>query len=104
MKVLVVFVALFSGVNACSHQTSPELGSKHHDEVLFQRATTAVQQKQYTIANLDLQALVNTYPDSKYANRAKKMLQDPRIARCSGGFSNTTSLCDPEGTAARRRQ
>ena len=63
---------------------------------MFDRATTAVQEKRFTVANLTLQTLVNTYPDSRYAERAKVMLQDPQIARCGEGFSTTPTLCEPE--------
>jgi len=56
----------------------------------------AMQEKRFTVANLTLQTLVNTYPDSHYADRAKLMLQDPQIARCSEGFSTSPNLCEPE--------
>jgi hypothetical protein len=56
----------------------------------------AVHKKRFTIANLTLQTLVNTYPDSQFADRAKLMLQDPQIARCSVGFSTTPNLCEPK--------
>jgi hypothetical protein len=72
------------------------------DKVLFERATAAIQQKRFTVANLDLQTLVNTYSDSEYVDRAKKMLLDPKIARCGNGFSTTDpSLCDPRIPSAR---
>ncbi len=95
---ILVLVSLFC-VSACSH-SSPNPRSKRRDQILFERATNAVQQKQFTIANLILQTLVNTYPESEYAGRAKQMLQDTRIARCGGGFSNTpVTLCDPDPAA-----
>ena len=98
---LTLVVALLCSLTACSHRTSHELRSQHLDKVLFHKAMTAVQQKRFTVANLNLQTLVNTYPDSEYADQAKLMLRDPRIARCGGGFSNTpTSLCDTEVAAA----
>src|ERR1700687_5680188 len=36
----------------------------------------------FTVANLTLQTLVSTYPDSEYAGKAKLVLEDPRIAKC----------------------
>src|SRR5689334_13095358 len=100
-QILILVVSLFCTLPACSNQNAPEPRSKHHDRILFEKATTAVQQKQFALANLTLQTLVNTYPESEYVDRAKHMLQDPRIARCSGGFSNTpVTLCDPDAAAA----
>jgi hypothetical protein len=92
--ILVSVVALIFSLTACSHQ-NPQ---RQHDEILFERATTAVQQKRFDVANITLRTLVATYPDSEYVDRAKEMLQDPRLARCGGeGFSNTpASLCDPD--------
>ena len=100
---VLVFVSICS-LTDCSHQNPSEIRTKQPDAILFERATTAIQQKRFTVANLDLQALVNTYPDSKYVERAQRMLQDPQIAKCGGGFSNRPNLCDPEITAARRGQ
>ena|SRR2546423_12105626 len=100
-QVLILVVSLLSTIPACSDRKAHEIQPKNHDRLLFEKATTAVQRKQFSVANLVLQTLVNTYPDSKYADRAKQMLQDPRIARCAGGFSNThVSLCDPDAAAA----
>ena len=89
-------IALIFGLGACSY---------HRDAILFERATTAVHQEQFSVANITLQTLVATCPDSEYAERAKQMLLDPRIARCGGGFSSTpVSLCDPERPSARKGQ
>ena len=99
-SVLVILVgALISSLTSCSHQNSSRRGAKHRDAILFEGATTAVQQKRVAVANLTLQTLVNTYPDSEYADRAKHMLQDSQIARCGEGFSNIfRSLCGPQAT------
>jgi outer membrane protein assembly factor BamD (BamD/ComL family) len=87
---------------ACSDRHEHQLRSKNHDRILFERASTAVHQKQFSVANLALQTLVNTYPKSEYADRAKLLLQNPQIARCGGGFSATpVTLCDPDAAAAR---
>ena len=100
-QLLILVVASLCTVSACSDRKAHELQSKNHDQVLFEMATNAVRQKRLSIANIELQTLVNTYPESKYANRAKHMLRDPRIVRCGGGFSNTPiSLCDPGAAAA----
>ncbi len=103
----ILAVALISTLTACANQNSPEV-TKRRDAILFERATTAVQQERFAVANMTLRTLVATYPDSEYVDRAKQMLQDPRIARCGGeGFSNTPpnpGLCDPEDAAAHRGQ
>jgi hypothetical protein len=56
-------------------------------------------EKRFTVVNLTLQTLVNTYPNSQYAYPATLMLQDPKIARCGEEeeFSTTPNLCEPEG-------
>ena len=41
---------------------------------------SAMRQKQFTVANLTLQTLVNTYPESNYARKARVVLQDAQIA------------------------
>ena len=81
---------------ACFNHGSRQLDSKGPDRVLFDKAAMAVQEKRFTVANLTLQTLVNTYPASEYADRARAMLQDPQIARCGEGFSSTPNLCEPE--------
>jgi len=50
--------------------------------LLFERAMFDVEQHRFSDANLTLQTLINTYPDSAYASKAKQALDDPRIAPC----------------------
>ena len=96
---------LFCCLTACSNQNGPELRPKHHDLVLFERAPTARQQKRFTVANLTLQTLINTYPESEYSDRARPMLKDPGVDRCGAGFSNTPmTLCEPDPGAAHLAQ
>ena len=96
--ILVSILAVASCLAACSRM-SPNV-PYHRDRVLFDKARTALRRHQFTIANLNLQTLVNTYPDSQYSDEARRMLQDPRVTRCEGGFSNTpASVCNPEAVA-----
>ena len=81
---------------ACLGHGSRQPDAKSPDRVLFDKATMAVQEKQFTVANLTLQTLVNTYPDPNCAERAKLMLQEPQFSRCGGGFPNTANLYEPE--------
>jgi outer membrane protein assembly factor BamD (BamD/ComL family) len=99
-QILVLVIPLLC-LPACSDQNEHELRSRNHDQILFERASIAVQQKQFSVANLNFQTLVNTYPQSEYAHRARQMLQDSPIARCGGGFSNSpVTLCNPDPAAA----
>jgi hypothetical protein len=76
-------------MTACIQLPDAKVGSTHHDKLLFERAMSAVEQGRFTVANLTLQTLINTYPDSEYASKAKQVLEDPRIAPC--GESSTSS-------------
>jgi len=89
----IVGVIAASFATACFNKPSTEVRSTHPDKVLFDRAMDAMRQKHFDVANLDLQTLLNTYPTSEYAAKAKSLLQDPRIANC-GQFTTTPEKCD----------
>ncbi len=50
--------------------------SQQPDKALFDRAMLALKKGKYDIARLDLQTLLNTYPDSEYQMRAKLAIGD----------------------------
>ena len=50
--------------------------SKQPDKALFDKAMLAMKKGKYDIARLDLQTLLNTYPDTEYAMRAKLAVGD----------------------------
>ncbi|MHB8301314.1 MAG: outer membrane protein assembly factor BamD [Acidobacteriaceae bacterium] len=50
--------------------------SSQPDKELFDRAMKALKKGKFDIARLDLQTLLNTYPDSEYAMRAKLAIGD----------------------------
>src|SRR5487761_130740 len=50
--------------------------SAQPDKELFDRAMKALKKGKYDIARLDLQTLLNTYPDSEYSMRAKLAIGD----------------------------
>jgi outer membrane protein assembly factor BamD len=52
------------------------INSQQPDKELFSRAMVALKKGKYDIARLDLQTLLNTYPDSEYAMRAKLAIGD----------------------------
>ena len=50
--------------------------SAQPDKVLFDKAYNAMKHGKYDVARLDLQTLLNTYPDSEYQMRSKLMVGD----------------------------
>lgn len=68
------------------------LAERHPDEYLFERALDAIETQRFAAAHLGLETLINTYPDSEYADKARLALRDPRIANC--GDWTTSADCD----------
>jgi outer membrane protein assembly factor BamD len=52
------------------------VNSKQPDKELFDKAMIALKKGRYDVARLDLQTLLNTYPDSEYDMRAKLAVGD----------------------------
>ena len=53
-----------------------DVNSKQPDKELYDKAMLAMKKGKYDIARLDLQTLLNTYPDTEYAMRAKLSVAD----------------------------
>jgi outer membrane protein assembly factor BamD len=53
-----------------------DLGSKQPDKVLFDKAMDAMRHNRFDVARLQLQTLINTYPDSEFVARAKLAVGD----------------------------
>src|SRR6201993_1352468 len=53
-----------------------KVDSKQPDKVLFDRGMDAMKHNHFDIARLDMQTLINTYPESEYIARAKLALAD----------------------------
>jgi outer membrane protein assembly factor BamD (BamD/ComL family) len=68
------------------------VAERHPDQVLFERALDAAERKHFAAAKLTLETLINTYPDSEYAYKARLALRDHQIASC-GGWT-TSSGCE----------
>src|SRR5258708_31933914 len=68
-----------------------KVDSKQPDKVLFDRGMDAMKHNHYDISRLDMQTLINTYPDSEFIARAKLALADSWHAE--GG---TASLAQAE--------
>jgi outer membrane protein assembly factor BamD (BamD/ComL family) len=98
LKRCLCLMAVLFGLTACAKHPHAEVSTKHPDKVLFERARFAIEQKRFDIAHMTLLTLVNTYPDSKYSEKAEQLLRDPQIARCSGGWSTAPDICN--GTVA----
>jgi outer membrane protein assembly factor BamD len=80
-------VLLLSGVSA--HATKPKkkkedlsanplagVNSKQPDKELFDKAMLAMKKGRFDVARLDLQTMLNTYPESEYRMRAKLAVGD----------------------------
>jgi outer membrane protein assembly factor BamD len=52
------------------------VNSKQPDKELFDKAMLAIKKGRYDVARLDLQTMLNTYPDSEYRMRAKLAVGD----------------------------
>jgi outer membrane protein assembly factor BamD len=52
------------------------VNSQQPDKALFDRAMVALKKGKFDVARLDLQTLLNTYPDSEYQMRAKLAIGD----------------------------
>src|SRR5262252_4012858 len=68
-----------------------KVDSKQPDKVLFDRGMDEMKHNHFEVARLDMQALINTYPESEYIARAKLALADSWYAE--GG---TTSMAQAE--------
>lgn len=53
-----------------------DVNSQQPDKVLFDKAMHALKKGRYDVARLDLQTLLNTYPETEYAMRAKLAIGD----------------------------
>ena len=52
------------------------MASKQPDKELYDKAMLALSKGRFDVARLDLQTLLNTYPDSEYRMRAKLSVGD----------------------------
>jgi len=66
--------------------------SAEPDKVLYERAMVDIKHARFTDARLDLQTLINTYPDSEYLAKAKLAVADSYYKE--GGTSNLTQAVE----------
>src|SRR5229473_3281477 len=92
---LIVLVGTLALTTACTNKKvdNPlaKVDSKQPDKVLFDRGMDSMKHYHYDIARLDMQTLINTYPDSEFIARAKLAMADSWYAE--GG---TASLAQAE--------
>ena len=93
IAVLLGLVVCFPWSDArASSETSTKARTQHPDKVLYDRGVSAVEQQRFTIANLTLQTLVNTFlvpsmpagPDAccrtRELRRVRQPLASPRVS------------------------
>jgi outer membrane protein assembly factor BamD len=77
---VIALAATLALLTACTNKkvNNPlaKVDSKQPDKVLFDRGMDAMKHNHFDIARLDMQTLINTYPDSEYIARAKLSLAD----------------------------
>jgi hypothetical protein len=86
--------SLFVLMTSCIKWPNSDVSSTQHDKLIFETAMSAVEQERFTVANLTLQTLINTYPDSEYSSKAKEVLEDPRIAPCDEAWTSSPHCID----------
>jgi outer membrane protein assembly factor BamD len=77
---VIALAATLALTTACTNKkvSNPlaKVDSKQPDKVLFDRGMDAMKHNRFDIARLDMQTLINTYPDSEFIARAKLSLAD----------------------------
>src|SRR5947207_5490624 len=77
---VMVLAATLALTTACTNKkvTNPQakVDTKQPDIVLINRGIDAMKHNHFDVARLDMQTLINTYPDSEYIARAKLALAD----------------------------
>lgn len=77
---IIALAATLALTTACTNKkvSNPlaKVDSKQPDVVLFNRGMDAMKHNHFDVARLDMQTLINTYPDSEYIARAKLALAD----------------------------
>ncbi len=77
---VIALTATLALTTACTNKkvSNPlaKVDSKQPDKVLFDRGMDAMKHNHFDISRLDMQTLINTYPDSEFIARAKLALAD----------------------------
>lgn len=77
---IIALAAMLALTTACTNKkvSNPlaKVDSKQPDKVLFDRGMDSMKHNHFDIARLDMQTLINTYPESEFIARAKLALAD----------------------------
>jgi outer membrane protein assembly factor BamD len=77
---VIALAAMLAITTACTNKkvSNPlaKVDSKQPDKILFDRGMDAMKHNQFDVSRLDMQTLINTYPDSEFIARAKLALAD----------------------------
>jgi hypothetical protein len=70
-------------------QVCPDTGlhAAGADAVVYRKGLLALKENQCSVARTMFQTLINTYPNSEYATKAKMILKKPQILGCEFGDS-----------------
>src|SRR6266700_4952177 len=83
---VIALAAMLAITTACTNKKvdNPlaKVDSKQPDKVLFDRGMDAMKHNRFDMARLEMQTLINTYPDSEYIARAKLAMADSWYAEC----------------------
>jgi len=88
-------IALVWGSASCA-KGAPS--SKHPDQILYERAMSALEHDRFDVARMTLKTLINTYPDSEWAEQAKLRLKDQKLSKCLFGVGPADDDCDATET------
>ncbi len=78
-KITLIAMAMAAALAGCGGKNNklPPIGdSAAPDKALYARAMTDIQHKKYETARLELNALINTYPETEYLAKAKLAIAD----------------------------
>lgn len=77
---VVLLLGVMAFTSACTnrkvHNPIANVNSQQPDKVLFDRAMSELKHNRFDVARIDLQTLINTYPDSEFLARAKLAVAD----------------------------
>jgi hypothetical protein len=80
-SMVLLLCGLLLGVTGCTALRTSD-ANVSHDRILWARGNAAFDHQRCDVGRLTLQTLINTYPGSKYAAEAGRVVKDPTIAGC----------------------
>jgi len=103
---VIALAAMLALTTACTNKkvNNPlaKVDSKQPDKVLFDRGMDALKHNRYDMARLEMQTLINTYPDSEFIARAKLGMRKAALP-LSARPSRSTKTSERSSPTCRRR-